>query len=64
MDFICQGASAVASIAAFENYWDNFRLVNKIHRGRMPGSKTIVRVRIDMDKYVGEMDDKLFCRKY
>lgn len=62
--FICQCASTITSIAAFENYWDNFRMVNKNQRGRQPGSKTIVRLRIDMDKYVDEMDDKLFRRKY
>ena len=62
--FICQCASTITSIAAFENYWDNFRMVNKNQRGRQPGSKTIVRLRIDMDKYVDEMDVKLFRRKY
>ena len=62
--FICQRASTITSIAASENYWDNCRMVNKNHSGRQPGSKIIVRVRIGMDKYVDEMDDKLFCRKY
>jgi hypothetical protein len=42
--FICQCTRTITSIAAFENYWDNFRMVNKNQRGRQPGSKTIVRL--------------------
>ena len=60
--FIFQCASTITSIAAFQNYWDNFRMVNKNHRGRQPGSKTIVRLRIDMDKYVDEMDELTIIR--
>jgi hypothetical protein len=62
--FLCQGASAIASIVALNishcrKYWTGSN-----HCGRMLEAKTKERQQLDITKYIDEMDCSLFRRKY
>ena len=60
--FISQVSSAVASIAMFTTMGIKKRGSN--FTGRVAGSKTKKRKRLDVDQYIVEMDLTFFCRKY
>ena len=55
---ISQVSAAVVSIANF------FYLNDSNYAGRLSGAATIKRTRLDMEEYIGRLDDRNFCRKY
>jgi hypothetical protein len=62
--FLCQEASAVASIVALNiSHWENYRTGSN-HCERMLGAKAKERQQLDITKYVDEIDCSLFCCKY
>jgi len=63
--FLSQVSSAIASIAMFTtSKVCGSSKEQSSHASRAPGSKTKKRKRLDMDKYMSDMDAKLFRRKY
>ena len=65
--FLSQVASAVASIAMFTSSYGMIASKRNNHTGgggRVLGSTTKKRKRLDMDVYIHDMDAKLFRRKY
>ena len=58
--FVSDVGSLFASIAAFTS--TDALLIGR--KGKVPGSKTIKRQRLDLDERLKSMDQKLFRRKY
>ena len=59
--FASQTGSVLASLTDFT--WTSDP-TPKRHEGRADGSKTIKRIRLDMDEHISIMDQRLFRRKY